>query len=135
MRQSWVEIEHYSVVYFDRITAFKALQHRTSVKGSYTLCRLIRYSCSLAVHMSPSLNGSFALQRFECGNMVQLCNGIMYDFYPGLPHIADKLCNGIMYDMICVGLPHIADMCHLVTLVKRHFQFLQINFKLVQKKF
>ena len=23
--QSWVEIEHYSIVYFDRITAFEAL--------------------------------------------------------------------------------------------------------------
>ena len=45
----------------------------------------------------------------------------MYDFYPGLSHIADKLCNGIMYDMICVGLPHIADRCHLVILVKRDF--------------
>ena len=26
--QSRVEIEHYSVAYFDRVTAFKALQHR-----------------------------------------------------------------------------------------------------------
>ena len=31
--QSWVEIEHYSIAYFDHITAFKALQHGTSVKG------------------------------------------------------------------------------------------------------
>ena len=33
MWQSQVEIEHYSIAYFDRATAFKALQHRTSVKG------------------------------------------------------------------------------------------------------
>ena len=31
--QSRVEIEHYSVAYFDRITVFEALKHRTSGKG------------------------------------------------------------------------------------------------------
>ena len=31
--QSRVEIEHYSVVYFNRIIVFKALQRKTSVKG------------------------------------------------------------------------------------------------------
>ena len=33
MWQSWVEIKHYSVAYFDRVTAFKVLQPGTSVKG------------------------------------------------------------------------------------------------------
>ena len=33
MWQSRVEIEHYSAAYFDRVTAFKALQRSTSVKG------------------------------------------------------------------------------------------------------
>ena len=33
MCQSRVEIEYYSVAYFDRITVFKALYLRTSVKG------------------------------------------------------------------------------------------------------
>ena len=33
MWQSRVEIEHYSVAYFQRITAFEALQRRTSVRG------------------------------------------------------------------------------------------------------
>ena len=31
MWQSWVEIEQYSVVYFNHVTAFEVLQHRTSV--------------------------------------------------------------------------------------------------------
>ena len=35
--------------------------------------------------MSPALNGSFALQCFERGITVELCNG-MFDFYLGLPH-------------------------------------------------
>ena len=37
--------------------------------------------------MSSALNGSLALQLFECGNMVKICNGIMFDFYPGLPQM------------------------------------------------
>ena len=37
--------------------------------------------------MSPTRNGSAALQRFECGNAVEICNGITFDFYLGLPHM------------------------------------------------
>ena len=37
--------------------------------------------------MSPALNGSTALQRFEHSNAVEIRNGIMFDFYPGLPHM------------------------------------------------
>ena len=33
MWKSWVEIEHYSVAYFDCGTTFKALKRNTSVKG------------------------------------------------------------------------------------------------------
>ena len=33
MWQSLVEIEHYSVAYFDRVTAFEMLYRSTSVKG------------------------------------------------------------------------------------------------------
>ena len=33
MCQSWVEIEHFSVVCFDHVTVFEALYLRTSVKG------------------------------------------------------------------------------------------------------
>ena len=28
------------------------------------------------------------MQRFECGNAFTIRNGIMFDFYPGLPHVA-----------------------------------------------
>ena len=51
------------------------------------LHRLIRYSYIFVVRISPSLNGSSALQGFECSNAVEIHNGIMFDFYPGLPHI------------------------------------------------
>ena len=33
MWQSWVQIGHYSVAYFDRITVFKVLKCRTFIKG------------------------------------------------------------------------------------------------------
>ena len=37
--------------------------------------------------MSPALNVSFVLQHLECGNAVKICNGIMFDFYLGRPHV------------------------------------------------
>ena len=40
-----------------------------------------------AARMSPALNGSTALQHFERGNAVEIHNGIMFNFYPGLPHM------------------------------------------------
>ena len=39
------------------------------------------------VRMSPALNGSSAVERFKHGNAIELCNRIMFDFYPGLPHL------------------------------------------------
>ena len=37
--------------------------------------------------MNPALNRSTALQLFERGNVVEICNRITFDFYPGLPQI------------------------------------------------
>ena len=37
--------------------------------------------------MSPALNESTTLECFERGNTVEIRNEIMFDFYPGLPHI------------------------------------------------
>ena len=36
--------------------------------------------------MSPALNGSSTLERFERSNASEIRNGIMFDFYQGLPH-------------------------------------------------
>ena len=38
MWQSQVEIEHYSVAYFNRVTVFETLQRSTSVKGRPHMC-------------------------------------------------------------------------------------------------
>ena len=56
--------------------------------------------------MSPVLNGSSALERFECSNAIEICNGIMFGFHPGLPHIT---ANKYLFDRVI----------HLVTLVTR----------------
>ena len=40
-----------------------------------------------AAHMSPTLNASSALERFKRSNAIEIHNGIMFGFYPGLPDI------------------------------------------------
>ena len=86
MWQSQVEIKHYSVGYFDRITAFEALYSRTSIKGGADTCCMNVVS----IPRAPPLNGSSALEHFERSNATEIRNGIMFNFYPGLPHLASK---------------------------------------------
>ena len=38
-------------------------------------------------HMSPTLNRSSVLQHFDRSNAVEIRNGTMVDFYPGLLHM------------------------------------------------
>ena len=42
-----------------------------------------------SAYVSPALNRSSTLERFERSNASEIRNGIMFDFYPGhrLPHI------------------------------------------------
>ena len=54
----------------------------------YVAGKLINTGYVYTAHMSPALNGSSALQHFERSNAIEIRNGIMFDFYPGLPHIA-----------------------------------------------
>ena len=37
--------------------------------------------------MSPALNGSSAIRHFEGSNVIEICDGITFDFYTGLPHV------------------------------------------------
>ena len=69
MWQSCVEIEGYSVAYFDHFTAFEA-------------------------HMISALNGSSAIRRFKHSNAIEIHNGITFDFYTGLPQIIFKAITG-----------------------------------------
>ena len=36
--QSWVEIEYFSVAYFESVTVVEVLYHRTSIKGRARTC-------------------------------------------------------------------------------------------------
>ena len=49
--------------------------------------KLINTCYVYTARMSPTLNGSSALQCFERNNVIEIRNGIMFDFYPGLPHM------------------------------------------------
>ena len=41
--------------------------------------------------ISPALNKSAALECFECSNAIEIRNGRMFDFHPGLPQL--QMCN------------------------------------------
>ena len=88
MRQSWVEIEHYSIAYCETYYCFRSavMQCFRYGRGSYALCKLMNTWHVYTAHMGPTSNGSSALQHFVHGNALEIRNGIMFDFYPGLPH-------------------------------------------------
>ena len=51
----------------------------------------MRFVDSLAIYasrMSPALNGSSAIRRFERSDAIEILNGITFDFYTGLSHIS-----------------------------------------------
>ena len=56
--------------------------------------------------MSPARNGSTALQRFERGNAIAIRNGIMFDFYPGLPHIILLRTLSTSSSLMCLAYTH-----------------------------
>ena len=56
-------------------------------RRSYALSRFIRYSCIYETRMSPTLNGSSAIRRFERSDAIEIHDGITFDFYTGLPHM------------------------------------------------
>ena len=37
--------------------------------------------------MSPALNGSSVIRHLECSDAIKICDGIILDFYTGLPHM------------------------------------------------
>ena len=47
----------------------------------------VKYSRVYTVRISPGHNGSTVLQHLERSNAIAIRNGIMFDFYPALPHI------------------------------------------------
>ena len=78
----WVENRTlFSVAYFNHITMFEAFLSRTSVESEahiYTLGKLMNTYHIYTARMSPVLNRSFVLERFERGSAIKIRNGIMF---------------------------------------------------------
>ena len=81
MWQSQVEIEHYSVRMHYRI--------QSAVKGGVHMCCVnvvSIYEFTVCIR-APLLT----LEHFKRNNVIEICNGIMFDFYPGLPYMVSVL--------------------------------------------
>ena len=65
-------------------------------RNQLLLSELINNYHIYTARMSPALNESSALECFECSNAIELRNEIMFDFYPGLPHMYAKPDTGDM---------------------------------------
>ena len=72
--------------YFDLITK-RSTAELPLKAGLIALCEHGKYSWVYPVRMSPAFNGISVLERLKCGNAIEICNGIMFDFYPELPQI------------------------------------------------
>ena len=77
-----IEMEGYSVVYFDHIATIEA-PYCCTEQSSYGFHRLIRYSHMYEACMSPTLNRNTAIWRFKHGNAIE---EITFDFYTRLSH-------------------------------------------------
>ena len=84
------------------------------------LRRLVSYSCSYEARMSPALNGSSAIRRFERSDAIDIRDGITFDFYTGLPHIQTLLSCRVT---VCYNIE-----CYCLTKITSVFEMLQVNF-------
>ena len=72
--------------------------------GSYALCKFMNTWHVYRVRMSPTLNRNSVLQRFERGNAIEVRNGIMFNFYPGLPHLRANALQLHCFSMMLWGM-------------------------------
>ena len=83
----------YSVAYFS-IASLRSKRRicelllRAGLK--HVLCKCGNYRRNYTSRLSPTLNGSLEIQRFECSDAIEIRDGIMFDFYAGLPHIINS---------------------------------------------
>ena len=78
MLQSRVEIEHYSVAYFDTLLHLKRCSSELPLRAELvpaTYNYQVFMSLGCAYEPPPPLNGSSGLQCFECGIAVEIHNG------------------------------------------------------------
>ena len=82
--------------------------------------------------MSPPLNGSSALQRFERSNAIEIRNGIMFDFYPGLPHMSIREIDSQVNKQMNAGLQRIRGQ--LAYMTPEFYLFISVKNMDIQKK-
>ena len=80
-----MEIDDYFVMHFNHITA--CVQSFCWGCGLYTLHSLIRYSCTYKLRMSSPLVEAQWYIALNSMMYSTLCNGIIFCFYLGLPHM------------------------------------------------
>ena len=76
------------------------------------LGKLINTYHVYTARMSLALNGSSVLQHFEHSNAIEIRYRIMFDFYPGLPHLLTISKHEVSY------LQFIPEMLAIDTFVK-----------------
>ena len=86
------------------MSAFKVPYLCASVKGgAQTHCVNAAYRRNYASLLSPALNGSSEIRRFEHCDVIEIRDRIKLDFYAGLPHRHNKFSvkNSSLYYNIC----------------------------------
>ena len=53
--------------------------------------------------MSPTLSGISAVWHVKLGDALEILDGIIFDFYPGLPHIHNM--TSPFYLICCIAVP------------------------------
>ena len=81
------------------------------------LHRLTKYSCIYKACMSPTLNGSSMIRHFEHSDAIEIHDGIIFDFYPGLSHI-----HAYLFDDFPLALckSHVALSVFYIKIVESH---------------
>ena len=87
--KSRVEIHHYSIAYFYCITAFKALQHRNSIKSGAHTCRVDAWIPDKSTYhlWAPPLMKILCYSTSNAITQSRYATDIMFEFYPGLLQI------------------------------------------------
>ena len=65
--------------------------------------------------MSPALNGSSAVRCFEHSDAIEICNGIILDFYMGLPHICSAQSENLRFLETAIHLHDLQIVQHNIT--------------------
>ena len=61
-------------------------ENKTTRKFNTQKILRVKISCISTARLSPALNGSSEIRSLECSDAIEIHNGIIFDFYTGLPH-------------------------------------------------